>query len=227
MRPSPRVRTTSARHYCYHLRPVLRSAPLLLVLVAGCGARSTFDTETICERPDGSPCDALDDAGSRADASRADDASTPKADGSESPDTGPVVVASVAPCLADGNIVYVNGAPDDPVHPGESTYVFPSDDLLKGCGGYASSPDQIGISCPAASGSGSSVFSFFFRNADGRALGVGVYEGALGSYANDGHEPDLSVQADGAYGHRCDSYPLGRRKGRRSALGARGGAARS
>jgi len=168
----------------------------------------------VCEHADGTPCGAAVDASANGDASLPDGSVTPPLDGSApdaEADVGTVVVATVAPCLVTGNVVYVNGDPDDPVHPGEATYTFPSgNDPGTSCGGYAGTRDAITMACPAAFGSGSSFFSFFFRTANGQPLTVGVYEGALGGPANDGKEPDMIVQAGGAYGGDCFDYPLGR-----------------
>jgi hypothetical protein len=181
------------------------------VLLAACGSKSMLD-EAACE-PSQRCASALADAGSPpTDAARsASDSSSSVADASDGAapvDSGPVVVASTEPCLgAQGNVIYLDGDPDDPVHPGAATYTFPVS--AEACGAYMSTPAELGMGCPSSFGSDTAEIGFFFRTADGRPLKLATYENALSTDRVPGY-PFLSVRAQGAYGGQCDDYSIGR-----------------
>jgi hypothetical protein len=151
-----------------------------------------------------SSASSLDSSASSLDSSAAGlDASSPPL-----ADAGPVVVATTAPCIAaHENIIYLDGDPDDPVHPGQATYTFPV--TSEGCGAYMSTPAELSMGCPASFGTDTAEIGFFFRTADGRPLELGVYEHALSTDRLPGY-PFLQVRAQGAYGGACGDYSIGR-----------------
>ena len=182
----------------------------------GCGSSSSLIDDPCSRLSTVEACDhTASDGGppaSQKDASLPDagprDASSPSADAGVPGADVPVVIGSTAPCLAaPPNTIYVDGDPDDPVHPGQGTYSFPVS--VEGCGGYMSTPAELSLGCPAASGSDTNAFSFYFRSADGRPLKVGVYENALSTDNLSGY-PFMRVGAYGAYGGTCDYYAIGR-----------------
>src|SRR5262249_10460342 len=123
---------------------------------------------------------------------------------------GLVVVASVAPCLGGrGSVIYVNGEPDDPVHPGAATYTFPATEVATTCGG-SEGGGVLGFGCPEVIPPHSPALFGSFAAADRRPLTPGVYEGAVSYPANNDHEALITVGALDAYGAECESGALGR-----------------
>jgi hypothetical protein len=174
---------------------------------------------------------SADAAGAQSDApidDATDDTPAPSPDASpdagdpNTVDAGQVVVASVAPCLVGGSVVYLDGDPGDPVHPGTETFRFPSgSDPFSSCAAGLRG-GLLSASCPAAFGSGSTAIATAFGSANGAALTVGVYENAIGPSANHGTQPFMNVQASGDAGGSCGYYPLGRFQIEQLELGGNG-----
>jgi hypothetical protein len=185
--------------------------------LAGCGGAVSVTDPPCAASPEAGDASCAssspEDAGSRSAvdaASDAGDASTVSLDASSvsTADAGPVVVGTTSPCLAPHeNIIYLHGDPDDPVHPGETTYTFPV--TAEACGGGMGTPADLSMGCPASFGSDTPEIGFYFRTADGRPLKLGVYDHALSTDRLPGY-PFMRVQAQGAYGGACADYSIGR-----------------
>ena len=157
---------------------MMRRSAALLVLVLpiaiGCGNR------TPVEVPDDGPTDgaAAPDASARDSAGSTDGEPTPASDATleasdSAADASPTIdAAGVGPCLAGGNIFYVEGDPDDPDYPATAT-IGPNDGAWSGLG---SGQAYVDVSVTTA-GNTEPSWAFAFSTAQAEsAIAVGTYD---------------------------------------------------